>query len=97
MRRIRFSIASLLGLVLFVAAVAAALREANDIWDSGMFTLAVSLLLASVLLALHLSVLMATHRTGRRRTAWTGFALFGWAYHVASLMSALIWEIVANT
>jgi WD40 repeat protein len=78
MRRIRFSIASLLGLVLFVAIAVAALREANDLWDSGLFTLAVSLLLASVLLA--------AHRTDQKRSFWLGFALVGWSYLVASLV-----------
>jgi hypothetical protein len=78
MRRFRFSIASLLGLVLFVAVAFAALREANDLWDSGLFTLAVSLLLASVLLAVH--------RTDRKRAFWLGFALAGGSYLVASLI-----------
>ena len=59
MRRFRYSIASLLGLVLFAAVAVAALRQADDLWDSGMFTLSVGLLLTSVLLAIH--------RTGRRR------------------------------
>jgi hypothetical protein len=79
MRRIRFSIASLLGLVLFVAIAVAALREANDLWDSGLFTLAASLLLASVLLAVH--------RTDQKRAFWLGFALAGWTYLDASLVT----------
>ena len=78
MRRIRFSIASLLGLVLFVAVAVAALREADDLWDTGLFTLAVSLLLASVLLAVH--------RTDQERAFWLGFALVGWSYLIASLI-----------
>jgi hypothetical protein len=36
MRRIRFTIASLLCLVLFVAVGFAALRESNDLWDNGV-------------------------------------------------------------
>ena len=39
MRRIRFTIASLLVVVLFVAIGFAALRESNDLWESGVFTL----------------------------------------------------------
>jgi hypothetical protein len=78
MRRIRFSIASLLGLVLFVAVAFAALREANDLWDSGLFTLMLGLLVTSVLLA--------ALRDGRRRASWLGLALFGWSYLIASLI-----------
>ncbi|MGO9467162.1 MAG: hypothetical protein ACLQIB_21545 [Isosphaeraceae bacterium] len=39
MRRIRFTIASLLIVVLFLATGFAGLRESNDLWDSGLFTL----------------------------------------------------------
>jgi hypothetical protein len=78
MRRIRFSIAGLLGLVLFVAVALAALRDANDLWDSGVFSFTLGLLLVSILLAIH--------RTERRRAYWLGFALFGGGYLVASLI-----------
>jgi hypothetical protein len=36
MRRFRFSIASLLVVVLYVAVGFAALRESNDLWESGV-------------------------------------------------------------
>jgi hypothetical protein len=75
MARFRFSIASLLGVVLFVAVGAAALRAATDPWDAGVFGITLLLLLTAVLLAVH--------RTGRRRAYWTGFALFGGAYLAA--------------
>jgi hypothetical protein len=78
MRRIRFTIASLLGVVVFVAVAFAALREATDLWDSGVFNLTLLTLLSAVLLA--------THCTDRKRASWLGFALFGWAYLVASLV-----------
>ena len=52
-RQIRFSIASLLGLVLSVAVAFAALRASTDAWDAGVFGLAVIGLLTSVLLAVH--------------------------------------------
>jgi hypothetical protein len=78
MTRLRFSIASLLGLVLFLAVGLAALREATDLCDSAVFTTTLGLLLVSVLLAVH--------RTQRRRAFWFGFALFGWAALVASLV-----------
>jgi hypothetical protein len=78
MRRLRFSIASMLILVLFVAVAIAALREATDMWDSGVFSLTLALLLVSAL--------MAVHRADRRRAYWMGFALFGSAYLGASLV-----------
>jgi hypothetical protein len=81
MRRPRFTIASLLGVVVFVAVAIASLREATDLWDCGVFTATAGLLLASVL--------WAVHRTGLRRAFWLGFALFGWVYLVASLVPAV--------
>jgi hypothetical protein len=78
MSRVRFNIASLLVLVLVLAVGFAALREANDLWDSAVFTLTVGLLLGSVLLAVH--------RTERRRAFWLGFAIFGSTYLGFSLV-----------
>ena len=81
MRRIRFSIASLLVVVLVLGVSLAALRESNEIWESGLFTLTVAVLLTSVLLAIH--------RTESRRAFWTGFALFGWTYLALSLVPSI--------
>ena len=78
MRRPRFTIASLLVVILFVGVAAAALRGATDAWDSGVFGGTLAILLAAVLLAIH--------RDGRRRAYWLGFVLFGWTYLVASLI-----------
>src|SRR5262249_2668962 len=78
MSRFRFGIANLLGLVLFLAVACAALRAASDLWESLLFSLALGLLVASVL--------GAVHRTGGRRAFWLGFALFGGAYLLASLI-----------
>jgi hypothetical protein len=78
MRHYRFTISSLLGLVFFVAIAFAALRQADDLWDSVVFSLTLGILLASVLLAIH--------RSESRRAFWLGFALFGWAYLGASLI-----------
>ena len=72
MRRPRFTIGSLLVLVVFLAVGLAALRGATEGWDSGVFGLTLLVLLGSVLLA--------AHRDGPRRAYWLGFALFGWAY-----------------
>ena len=78
MKRVRFTIASLLGLVFFVAVAFAALRRSDALWDSTLFSLTLGLLLTSVLLAIH--------RTEGRRAFWLGFALFGGAYLGASLI-----------
>jgi WD40 repeat protein len=78
MKHVRFSIASLLGLVLFVAVAFAALLRADGLWDSTVFSLTLGLLSASVL--------QAIHHTESRRAFWLGFAVFGWAYLGASLI-----------
>ena len=78
MRRFRFSIAAMLGVVLFAAVAVAALRQADALWDSTLFSLALGLLA--------LAVLLAVHRTGGRRAFWLGFALVGGAYLGASLV-----------
>jgi hypothetical protein len=78
MGSLRFSIASLLGIVLFVAIGAAALREATDGWDSGLFAITILVLLVGVLLA--------AWRPADRRPFWVGFTLFGLVYLVASLI-----------
>jgi hypothetical protein len=78
MRRPRFTIASLLVFVLFLAFGLAALRESTEVWDVAVFGVTFLLLLTSVLLAVH--------RTGPRRAYWLGFALFGGAYLAAGLI-----------
>jgi hypothetical protein len=81
MHHLRYNIASALGAILFVAFGLAALREAdnaNELWDSWLFSLTLGLLLFAVLLA--------AHRTGDRRAFWIGFALFGWGYLSLSLI-----------
>jgi hypothetical protein len=78
MTRFRFSIASLLGLVVFVAIAVASLRAASDDWDSALFTTTLALLL--------ISVLLAVHRAEGKRAFWFGFCLFGGAYLLASLV-----------
>ena len=81
MNRIRFTIASQLVVVLLVAVGFAALRETSDLWDSGVFTLALAVLLVSIL--------FAVHRTGSERAFWLDFALFGWGYLGLSLVPSI--------
>jgi WD40 repeat protein len=85
MRRIRFTIASLLVVVLFVAVGFAGLREANDLWDSGLFTLTLGVLLVSILLAIL--------RTEFKRAFWLGFALFGSTYLTLSLVPSIEYRL----
>jgi hypothetical protein len=47
MPRLRFNIASLLVVVLFLALDFVAQRESNDLWDSGLFTSTLGVLLIS--------------------------------------------------
>src|SRR5262245_4405569 len=88
MRLPRFKIRSLLGVVLFAGIALAALRAADDLWDSGMLGL--------TLLGLMAAVLLAVHRTGRRRAYWVGFALFGWTYLIASLIPQIAVRLPTN-
>lgn len=81
MRRFRYSIASLIGLVIFAAISAASLRASTDAWDSWIF--------AGTLFVLTSSVLLSAHSYGSTRTFWPGFAVFGWAYLVATLVPSV--------
>ncbi len=81
MRRFRFSIASLLGVILFISVALAALRASTDLWDGCLLGLALTVLLTATLLAVH--------RRDRKRAYWLGFALFGWTYLIASQIPPL--------
>jgi hypothetical protein len=78
MRDFRFSIVSILGAIVFVGFGFAALRQADDLWNSSLFSLTIALLLAAALFAIY--------RTEARRAFWIGFALFGWGYLSVSLI-----------
>jgi hypothetical protein len=81
MRGIRFHVGTLLAIVLFLGIAFAALRESNEIWESGVFTLTLGTLLTSVLLAVH--------RIEDKRAFWLGFALVGAAYLGLSLVASI--------
>jgi hypothetical protein len=88
MTRIRFRIATILIIILFLGAGCAALREASDLWQRGVFSLAVTALFASVLLAIH--------RAGTRRSFWIGFALCGWGYLALSLVPPIESRLITS-
>ncbi len=81
MKRFRFHIGTLLLIVLFLGIGLAALRESTDLWDSGLFTATLAILLFSMLLSVH--------RKESRRAFWIGFALFGWIYLGLVLMPSI--------
>jgi hypothetical protein len=81
MRSFRFHIGSLVILILIIGVGFAALRESSDLWENGVFTLAIGVLLTSILFAFH--------RIERRRALWIGFALFGWVYLGLSVVPSI--------
>jgi hypothetical protein len=88
MHHLRYNIAGALGAILFVAVGFAALREADELWDSWLFSLTLGILLFAVLLA--------AHCTGDRRAFWIGFALFGWGYLSFSLIPSTEPRLIAT-
>ncbi len=77
----RFSLASSLWFVAFIALGFAAVREASDFWLGATFVVTLGLLCASML--------GAVLERSRGGAWWLGFALFGWAYFVAGLIPPL--------
>jgi hypothetical protein len=71
-RSARFSIAALMGVVLFAAIALAALRRSTEIWAGVLFL--------ATLGALGIALVGAFCRGGSERGGWIGFAVFGWLY-----------------
>jgi hypothetical protein len=88
MRKLRFSIANLLVLILVLGVGFAALRESSELWESSLFTLA--------LFGLLISILLAIHRHESRRAFWLGFAVFGSIYLGCSLIPPIEGRIVTT-
>jgi hypothetical protein len=76
MTRLRFTLAQLMAVVLFLGFGFAALRNADAFWASAAYTLAIILLAGSLV--------GAFARKGRARTTWIGFAVFGWTYLIVT-------------
>lgn len=72
MRKLRTSIAGMMGLILVGALGLAALRSATEAWAA--------LVLAVTLGLLGFAILGAIYRRDDGRAWWAGFALFGWGY-----------------
>ena len=77
MSRFRFSIAQLMALVLLLGLGFTALRNADKTWASVTSTLAITMIAAAPVGAIA--------RTGGARSAWLGFAAFGWTYLLIDL------------
>lgn len=73
----RFSLAWLMGAVLFCALAAGGLHGANEIWASGLYSLA--------LCAVVLGLIVGLVRSGKARAGGLGFGLCGLAYLAASM------------
>jgi MFS family permease len=71
-----------MAIVIYVGFGFAALRNANDLWATSAYTLAI--------LAVSAAVVGAVARKGRARMTWLGFAVFGGA-------SLLIWLSTCET
>ena len=72
MKRLRFSLLGLLGVIALIAVACAALRSASEIWGSAAFTLTVA--------ALFVALVGVIFRQRASRAFWGGFALLGWGY-----------------
>lgn len=81
MRRTRLTILGLMGIVLLLAAMLAALKHPGAL-ISGCFQ-------AANLMLLLTAILGAIFTRGRPRAFWVGFALFGWFFAVNDLSSVL--------
>jgi hypothetical protein len=88
MRRIRFRVGTLVILVLLLGVGFAALRESNDTWGGTIFSMTFGVLLISILLAIH--------RTEKRRAFWLGFALCGSAYLGLSLVPPIESRLISS-
>ncbi len=72
MRRFRFSIAGLIGVVCLAAIGLAAIRASSAPWAGALTSITYFSLIASFL--------GIVFRRGSRRVFWIGFALLGWSY-----------------
>ena len=88
MRRIRFTIANLVAIIFILGVGFAALREPTDLWESSIFSLTLGVMLISILLAIH--------RSDKRRAFWLGFALFGWIYMGLSLIPSIESRLITS-
>ena len=80
MNRLRFTLAQLMAVVLFVGFGFAALRNADNFWADATYTIAI--------ISLATALLGAIVRRGTARVSWIGFAVFGWTYLMLDFLPA---------
>jgi hypothetical protein len=78
MTRLRFTLAQLMAIVLYVGFGFAALRNADEVWASATYTLSV--------VAISTALVAVLVQRGRARPVWIGFAAFGWTYLLISTL-----------
>jgi hypothetical protein len=69
MRRLRFTIAQLMGIVILIGLGFAALRNANEIWASATFSVAI--------VSVSVAIAGAWSRNAGARMPWAGFGIAG--------------------
>lgn len=87
MTGLRFSLATLFGTIVLVAAGLAVLVNATPLWASAAQTFASVCLL--------LAVSLAIYRRGAMRSFWIGASLFGWCYLGLAVAPSTQWAGVA--
>ena len=88
MRWFRFKIRSIIGFIVICGVALAALKESTDLWEKGVFSVTLLILLVAALFAIH--------RRGASRAFWLGFALFGSVYLGLSLIPAVEARLVSS-
>jgi len=74
MQHFRFSLSSLLAVVVLTGIICAALASASSFWSRLLSTLTMAILLVSLVGAIY--------RQGAARAFWIGFAILGWGYWI---------------
>jgi hypothetical protein len=78
MARFQFTLAQLMAALIYLGLGSAALRDADGLWASATFTLSI--------LTISTALVGAFVRRGPARSAWIGFAVFGWAYFLIGVI-----------
>jgi hypothetical protein len=77
MRRFRFSIGSMMALIVVLGVAFAALHFPTPLWANIWFS--------SALAAVTFAIPAAVYNRGEQRAFWVGFATFGWVYFIAAM------------
>jgi hypothetical protein len=78
MTRLRFTLAQLMAIVLYLGFCFAALRNADRFWANATYTIAI--------FSVATAVLGVIIRRGAARVTWIGYAVFGWTYVLLDML-----------